>query len=70
MAGVVFDAGADAGFLEHFDVVLGAGEEALGFQQFALHAELLDAVVEFGADVGDGADEVVLIGDVVLGGDR
>ncbi len=69
VAGVVFDAGAHAGFVEHFDVVLGAGEEALGFEEFALHAEFFDALFEFGLDVVDGADEIVFVGDVVFGGE-
>ena len=44
VAGVVFDAGAVAGFAQHFDVVAGALFESLGLQQFARAVEYLPAV--------------------------
>ena len=50
MAAVVFDAGAVADLQHHLQVVLGAGEQALGFEQLALAAERHDAEIELLAD--------------------
>ncbi len=68
VAGVVFDALAEAHFLHHLDVVLGAHFDALGFEEFAFFFEVGDALVEFGADGDDGATEFVGGGDELLSG--
>ncbi len=68
MARIIFDAGADADFDEHFEIVFGAGEEALGFEELALAAEVEDLLVELFADVFDGGLQAILGHDVVDGG--
>ncbi len=70
MAGVVFDAVAEAHFLELFEVVVGAEAEALGFEEFACGFELMDALVEFFADGEDGAFDFFVGGDVVACGEE
>ena len=47
---VVLDARAEPHLLEHFEVVLGAQLDALGFEQLALALEPRDALVELAAD--------------------
>ena len=44
VAGVVFDAVAEAHLLHHLKVILGAHAQALGFNQFVLGLQLLQAV--------------------------
>ena len=68
VAGVVFDALAEAHFLHHFDVVFGAHFDALGFEEFALFLKPSDAFVEFSTDGNDGAAEFVGRGDELFGG--
>ena len=68
MAGIVFDAVAEAHFLHHLEIELGAHLEALGFEEFALRLEFGEAPVEFGADGAERAAEFVLRGDELFGG--
>ncbi len=69
VAGIVFDAGAVADFLEHFHVIHGAHFDALGFQQFAVGLEPADAFLHFGDDGRDG-DFDFLVGHDEVGGGR
>ncbi len=63
VARIIFDAGAKAHFLHHFQVVFRAHLDALGFEQFAVLLKLRDAVAEFLADGEDGALHLVAGGD-------
>ena len=58
MAGVVFDTRAEAHFLHHFQVVLGAHFDALGFEQLALRLEPGDAPAQFLADGQQGGPQI------------
>ena len=55
IAGIVFDARAITQLAKHFDVVLRALGDALGFDQVALFLKLLDAYIQIMLDVADGA---------------
>ena len=50
VARVVFDPVAKAHLLQHFQIVLGANPEPLGFEQFVLRLEHFDPVFQFGAN--------------------
>ena len=68
MAGVVFHAGAEAGFVQHFHIVAGALFQSLGFEHFALLAEFVHALAHFGGDVDEGGVQFFPAGDEVFGG--
>ena len=55
IAGIVFDARAVAQLTEHFDVVLRALSDALGFDQVAFFLKFPDAHVEVVLDIADSA---------------
>lgn len=67
VSGVVFDAGTEADFLDHLDVVLRPGHEAVGFEETALALEALHLLFEFGVDAVEGALQL-LLGEHVLNG--
>ena len=50
MPAVVFDAAAIADLQNHLQIVFGAGEQPLGFEQLSLAAEVHDLLVQFLAD--------------------
>jgi hypothetical protein len=64
MSGIIFDAGAEAHFEHHFEVIFGARFNALGFEEFAAGFEPGDAFGQFLAD-GEGCPF-----DFVHGGDE
>ena len=63
MAGVIFNAVAEAHFEHHFDVEFCALAEAFGFEVFAEFFEFSDALVEFFTDGADCALDFVVGGD-------
>ena len=69
VARIIFDAGAVAHLLDHFEVVARAHFEALCFEQFALVAQHFEARVEFGGDAFERVGEIVFGHHVMLGGE-
>ena len=67
VARVIFDAGAEAHFLHHFQVVFGAHLDALGFEQLAVLLEPGDALAQFLADGQNGAFHLVAGRDELFG---
>src|SRR5208282_6809159 len=63
VARIILDAGANAHFLHHFEVVFGPLLDALSFEQFAALFEPRDAFAELLADGEDGAFHLVAGGD-------
>ena len=59
MARVILDAVAETHFLQHLEIVFGAHFQALRFEQSALRFEHDDAVVEFVANRGERAIQLV-----------
>ncbi len=55
MARIIFNAGAEAHLLHHFEIVFRAHLDALGFEQLAVFLEPRDAFAQFLADGEDGA---------------
>ena len=53
VARIIFDAGAEAHFLHHFQIEFRAHLDALRFEQFAVRLEPRDAVAQFLADGQD-----------------
>lgn len=70
MARVVLDALAEAHFVHHFEVVVGAHLEALGFDEFAVFFEPGDAFFAFLADVVHGFLHFAFFGDELFGGEE
>ena len=68
MPAVVFDAAAIADLQDHLQIVFGAGEQPLGFEQFSLAAKVHDLHFKLIADGLDGAVDAFLRHDVVNGG--
>ena len=67
VAGVVFDAGAEADLFDHFEIVFGAHAKSLGFEEFSPVFEVFEAVGEFGFDVAGGAVHAFRGGHIVGG---
>jgi hypothetical protein len=70
VAGVVLDALAEAHFLHHFEVVIGAHFQALGFDEFALFLKGSHLLVAFLADVVHGCFHLGAFGDELLGREK
>src|SRR6184192_1600577 len=62
---IVLDAGAAAHLEQHVDVEVGAGLEALGFEQLVLNPQLGEALLELGTDRHNGALDGRPLGDEV-----
>ena len=58
--GIIFDAEAEAGFAQHFDVVFRAHADALRFEELAFALEFRDLRFELGADFHDRGVDAVL----------
>ena len=67
VAGVVFDAGAEADLFDHFEIVFGAHAKALGFEKFSPVFEVFEPVGKFGFDVAGGAVHTLRGGHIVGG---
>ncbi|MFM1943704.1 MAG: hypothetical protein RI897_2686 [Verrucomicrobiota bacterium] len=69
MAGVVFDTGAEAHFEHHFDVILCAHFDALGFEEFSVFFEKGDTFGEFLLDCAHGTFNVFHGGNELFAGE-
>ena len=67
VAGVVLDAGAEAGLPHHLDVEIGALGDALGLQEHVLALEIFDALAQLLLDVVAGGIDL-LLRDHIMGG--
>ena len=67
VAGVVLDAGAEAGLPHHLNVKIGPLGDALGLQEHVLALEVFDALAQLLLDVVAGGVDL-LLGDDVVGG--
>src|SRR6478735_5266474 len=65
---IVFDAGAESGFLHHLEIVVRALLQPLRFDQFALVAQLRQTVGQLDADIDDASAEFFGGRDIVTGG--
>ena len=65
VAGVVFDAGAEADLFDHFEIVFGAHAKSLGFEEFSPVFQIFEPVGKFGFDVAGGAVHTLRGGHIV-----
>ena len=66
MAGVVFDALAEAHFLHHLDIVIRAHADALSFDEFVVFFKPLNSLVSLLLDSVDGFIQLVLFRNELL----
>ena len=67
-AGIVLDSRAYADLLEHLHIVMGALLYALGLQQLALTAEVLQPLLELALQLGHGAAQLIAVHYIMRGG--
>ena len=66
VAGVVLHPGAEPGFLQHFDIVVGAAFQPRGLQYLARVPQFPEPPLQFLADPGDRQVELILGGHKVV----
>ena len=64
MARVILDAGGEADFAQHLNIVTRALFNALRFDQFFFALEILDLLFQFDLDIVQRLADMLLIGDV------